>query len=310
MRQLGNRAAAALSVQPVRQAWALAASFVIHVLSLMVFVLLRPPALADDPAQDDVVEMIFQVPAPVAPGTQPNTPGIPEPAVAADPATEPLPMAPDQTPVLPLPPDLPNEEMQPRILNPVMPAAPPTPAQPEVPVPDIPLPPAPSQPPPVIPPATPRPALPRTAPRPRLPAPPRPAVSRQQDAALLGTATQAPVVIPVPGLPGPAPSAPVAPAASQVSSGWRNALAAWLQSRRSYPESARRRSEEGTAVLRFTVTRDGQVIAVTLVTSSGSPTRDDAALAMLRGARLPAFTADMTQAQTTVTVPIRCRLEQ
>ena len=37
---------------------------------------------------------------------------------------------------------------------------------------------------------------------------------------------------------------------------------------------------------------------------------DDAAQAMLRGARLPPFTADMTQGQTTVTVPIRYRLEQ
>lgn len=95
-----------------------------------------------------------------------------------------------------------------------------------------------------------------------------------------------------------------------MSSGWRNALAAWLQSRKSYPDSARRRSEEGTVVVRFTVGRDGQVIAVTLVSSSGSPTLDEAAQAMLRGARLPPFTTDMTQEQTTVTVPIRYRLEQ
>ena len=55
---------------------------------------------------------------------------------------------------------------------------------------------------------------------------------------------------------------------------------------------------------------DGQVTTVTLVSSSGSPTLDEAAQAMLRGARLPPFTADMTQGQTTVTVPIRYRLEQ
>lgn len=62
--------------------------------------------------------------------------------------------------------------------------------------------------------------------------------------------------------------------------------------------------------VRFTVGRDGQVIAVSLVGSSGSPTLDESAQAMLRGARLPPFTADMTQGQTTVIVPIRYRLEQ
>lgn len=112
------------------------------------------------------------------------------------------------------------------------------------------------------------------------------------------------------GLPTPALSAPVAPAAGQVSSGWRNSLAAWLQSRKSYPEGARSRSEEGTATLRFTVSRDGQVLAATLASSSGSTALDEAALAMLRGARLPPFTPDMAQDVTTVTVPIRYRLER
>ena len=103
---------------------------------------------------------------------------------------------------------------------------------------------------------------------------------------------------------------PPASAPAEGSAGWRNALAAWLQSRKSYPDIARRRSEEGTAVIRFSVGRDGQVLAVTLVSSSGSPALDEAAQAMLRGARLPPFTGDMTQGQITVTVPIRYRLEQ
>lgn len=112
---------------------------------------------------------------------------------------------------------------------------------------------------------------------------------------------------PFPTLAAPA-SAPAAPA--EVSAGWRNALAAWLQEHRSYPEDARRRAEEGTVFVRFTVGRDGQVLTVTLVRGSGSAVLDEAAQAMVRGGHLPAFTADMTQAQTTVTVPIRYRLER
>lgn len=95
-----------------------------------------------------------------------------------------------------------------------------------------------------------------------------------------------------------------------MSAGWRNALAAWLERHRRYPEAARERSQEGTAVIRFTVRRDGQVLAVSLVRSSGSAILDAAAQAMLSGGPLPAFTADMQQDQATVTVPIRYRLDQ
>lgn len=63
-------------------------------------------------------------------------------------------------------------------------------------------------------------------------------------------------------------------------------------------------------LVRFSVARDGHVLEVTLVRSSGSPTLDEAAQATFRNARMPPFTTDMTQAQTTVTVPIRYRLEQ
>lgn len=63
-------------------------------------------------------------------------------------------------------------------------------------------------------------------------------------------------------------------------------------------------------LIRFSVARDGRVLDVTLVRSSGSPALDEAAQATFRNARMPPFTADMAQAETTVTVPIRYRLEQ
>lgn len=63
------------------------------------------------------------------------------------------------------------------------------------------------------------------------------------------------------------------------------------------------------ALVRFTVQRDGSVSALMLVRSSGSDALDEAALSLFRGARLPSFASDMPQAETTVTVPIRYRLE-
>lgn len=110
-------------------------------------------------------------------------------------------------------------------------------------------------------------------------------------------------------LPAPAPAAPSAAASAAASADWRGSLAAWLQSHRNYPDEARRRGDEGRAVVRFTVNRDGRVLDVSLVSSSGSTTLDDAALTMFR-ARLPAFPAGMAQDQITVTVPIRFTLER
>lgn len=108
----------------------------------------------------------------------------------------------------------------------------------------------------------------------------------------------------------PAVPAPAGQAQTEVSAGWRSALANWLQSHRTYPDEARRRAEEGTVLVRFSVARDGHVLDVTIVRSSGSQALDEAAQATFRNARMPPFTADMSQVQTTVTVPIRYRLER
>jgi periplasmic protein TonB len=109
--------------------------------------------------------------------------------------------------------------------------------------------------------------------------------------------------------PAPAPAAPATPAAvAAVSRGWQSALGAWLQQHRTYPQAARQDNEQGRAVVRFTVDRDGHVADVELVTSSGSRILDDAAQAMLRGANVPPFPAEMTQDQAVITVPLRYSL--
>jgi len=69
---------------------------------------------------------------------------------------------------------------------------------------------------------------------------------------------------------------------------------------------ARRRGARDRAFHRG---RDGQVVAVQLVSGTGSAILDDAVERMLRGARLPAFPPGMEQAEVTVTVQIRYRLE-
>ena len=104
---------------------------------------------------------------------------------------------------------------------------------------------------------------------------------------------------------------PPPPAATQETSPrWRAALSAWLQSHRTYPDEARRNNDEGAVLIRFVVDREGHVVSVAVMQGSGHPSLDEAAIAMLRGARLPPFPPDMAQAMTTVTVPIRYRLER
>jgi protein TonB len=104
---------------------------------------------------------------------------------------------------------------------------------------------------------------------------------------------------------------PASPAAMTQSGGsWRAALGAWLQARRTYPDAARQRGDEGTAIVRCSVARSGEVLAIKLLRSSGSETLDRAAMAIFRDTRLPPFGSDMSMDQITITVPIRYRLER
>ncbi len=84
----------------------------------------------------------------------------------------------------------------------------------------------------------------------------------------------------------------------------------WLAARKSYPERARLRGDEGTVGVRFTVDAAGRVLEVAVVHSSGSTLLDDAAREMLAGQRVPPFPPSMTIAQMVVPVNIRFQLEQ
>jgi protein TonB len=108
-------------------------------------------------------------------------------------------------------------------------------------------------------------------------------------------------------MPRPPVPAPVGPV---VSGGYRAALGAWLESHKRYPESARERNEQGSAVLRFHVERSGRVLDYAVVRSSGYPDLDAAVEQMMRGAYLPPFPGDMTASDVEVSVTIRFGLSR
>jgi len=90
---------------------------------------------------------------------------------------------------------------------------------------------------------------------------------------------------------------------------WQAALSAWIDRHRTYPRAARHRQEEGVVQVRFELDGAGQVLRVDLHRPSGSALLDEAALALLREARLPAPPPRMDPARRKVTVAIRYRLE-
>jgi periplasmic protein TonB len=89
---------------------------------------------------------------------------------------------------------------------------------------------------------------------------------------------------------------------------WTAAVSGLLAERKIYPEEARRRGEEGRVLIRFTVDRSGRVEAASIVAPSGSVLLDEAALALLRQAVLPAFPVAMTAARITITTTVRYSL--
>jgi protein TonB len=159
-----------------------------------------------------------------------------------------------------------------------------------------------------------------TEPPPRKPVlkkPPKP-VQRRQEAIPPSQAT-----LPA-APPTPSPAAPVAPpqtasAAAPVpapvpspeaSAGYRALLSSWLERHKRYPEAARQRGEEGRAVLRFAVDRNGRVLDYAVITSSGYPDLDQSVEEMMRGATLPPFPAGMPQPRMEISVTIRFSLRR
>ena len=87
------------------------------------------------------------------------------------------------------------------------------------------------------------------------------------------------------------------------------ALMAALLQHRSYPPEARRQRARGVVQLRFTVARDGHVLASNVARSAGHAVLDEAALAVLAAADpLPAIPPSLGRDTLTVTVPVEYAL--
>jgi protein TonB len=111
------------------------------------------------------------------------------------------------------------------------------------------------------------------------------------------------------------PSASAAPlAASTLGTAklqltWNKQLVAHLNRFKHYPKDARTRAIQGEVSVTFTIDRVGQVVASHILRSSGSPSLDDEALAVLRRASpLPSPPAQVAGATIDLTIPIQFKI--
>ena len=65
---------------------------------------------------------------------------------------------------------------------------------------------------------------------------------------------------------------------------WQSRLMAHLERRKRYPAGARKRKEEGTVLVRFSIDGGGNVLSAGLARSSGHPELDEAVIALVRRA--------------------------
>ncbi|MBL8244388.1 MAG: TonB family protein [Rhodanobacteraceae bacterium] len=181
-------------------------------------------------------------------------------------------------------------------------------------------PPAPPAPPPVAPPPPP----PRFEPMSLPPTPPVPDAPVEPIPAPVPAAPVLVAIVTPPSMAAPAPtSAPTAPDVARATATapghsaqarrerdeYIRALMAALLQHRSYPPEARRQRARGVVQLRFTVGRDGHVLASNVARSAGHAVLDEAALAVLAAADpLPAIPPSLGRETLTVTVPVEYAL--
>jgi protein TonB len=97
--------------------------------------------------------------------------------------------------------------------------------------------------------------------------------------------------------------------APRIDPSWQSLLLKHLQQFKNYPNQARERNEQGVVLLAFSIDRNGHVLSRHIVSGSGHADLDDEVMAMIERAQpLPAFPPSMTQAQLSLTVPIRFAL--
>lgn len=94
-----------------------------------------------------------------------------------------------------------------------------------------------------------------------------------------------------------------------ASADYRAALVAWLERHKNYPQRARMRRQEGTVLLRFTLNRQGRVLAHRIERGSGHTVLDTEVTAMIERAQpLPPIPADISRNSLEFVVPIQFAL--
>jgi protein TonB len=99
------------------------------------------------------------------------------------------------------------------------------------------------------------------------------------------------------------------PASVDVPSAWKARLLSHLDRYKQYPNAARAKGMEGTALLSFGMDRNGRVLGYHLVRSSGFPELDNEAFAMIaRASPLPPAPAELGAQVVQLVVPVRFRM--
>ena len=109
--------------------------------------------------------------------------------------------------------------------------------------------------------------------------------------------------------PAPVTAAPVKGGAPRIEPTWESRLFRKLQQAKRYPSEARSRGEQGVVTLAFSIDRNGHVTSRRVAKGSGYAALDDEAMALvMRAQPMPAFPPSMTEAEISLTVPIRFSL--
>jgi protein TonB len=86
-------------------------------------------------------------------------------------------------------------------------------------------------------------------------------------------------------------------------------ISAWIDASKDYPATCRKHKQQGAVVVRFTIGRDGQLLASAIKQSSGHALLDQAALATLaRAAPFPPIPEFVGRERLTIAVPIEYAL--
>lgn len=86
-------------------------------------------------------------------------------------------------------------------------------------------------------------------------------------------------------------------------------LKAWLNAHKTYPAALKKAKTQGTVLLTFTISRSGELLSARIVTGSGEPGLDQAALDMLqRSSPMPPLPDDLGLDKLTLTIPVEYSL--